>query len=98
MVFPLSFEIRGREKLTDVPIDVVTQYCFGESDHRIEADGFDPSFHHTSFSAGTANTMMRNNNWMLKLTQTLPEKFMMNMSPEFSSFVTLRRVRNPLKG
>jgi len=34
--------------------DVVMQYCFGRSDHRVEADGFNPEFHHTSFAAGTA--------------------------------------------
>ena len=98
-------------------VDVVTQYCFGQSDHHIEADGFDPSFHKSmnlhflvsfkpasstrkltkictvSFSAGISNTMMRNNNWMMTLTKSLPEKIAMSMSAEFSSFVALRRVK-----
>ena len=33
--------------------DVVMQYCFGWSDHRVEADGFDPEFHRTSFAAAS---------------------------------------------
>jgi hypothetical protein len=73
----------------------VTQYCFGQSDHRIEADGFDPTFHNTSFAAGTANTMMRHMNWIMKITKALPESWAMKASAEFSSFVTLMRVRNP---
>lgn len=73
--------------------DIVTQYCFGRSDCRIEADGFDPSFHHVSFTAGTSNNMMRHMNWMMKLTKALPEKWVMNASEDFSSFVTQIRVR-----
>ena len=70
----------------------MTQYCFGRSDHRIEAEGFDPTFHHTSFAAGTANGLMRNMNWIMKITQALPEKIAMKMSAEMSSFIILRRV------
>lgn len=73
-------------------VDIVTQYCFGRSDHRIEAEGFDPTFHHISFAAGTANNMMRHMNWIMKLTKALPEKWVMNASAEFSSFVTQVRV------
>ncbi|RDW79820.1 cytochrome P450-18 [Coleophoma cylindrospora] len=74
-------------------IDVVMQYCFGKSDHRLEAEGFDPSFHKTSFSAGTAGNLMRNMNWIMKLTKSLPESISMKMSPEMSSFIILKRER-----
>ena len=102
-----------------ITADVVTQYCFGQADHRIEAEGFDPSFFKSmhfkpsisrckrrsiietdadfdnsaaTFAAGTSGVMMRNNNWMLQLIWAMPEKLAMSLSPEFSSFVSLRRV------
>ena len=71
----------------------MTQYCFGGSDQRIEAEGFDPAFHHTSFAAGTANGIMRHMNWIMKITNALPETISMKLSIEISSFITLRRVR-----
>lgn len=71
---------------------MVTRYCFGTSDHRIEAEGFDPAFHHTSFTAGTSSVTMRNMNWIMKLTKALPESVSSKLSAEMSTFVTLRRV------
>ena len=79
------------KKLTEV--DVVTNYSFGRPDHRIEAENFDPSFHHVSFSAGTANVVMRHMNWILTITKAIPEQLAMRLSIEMSSFIVQRRVR-----
>jgi hypothetical protein len=72
--------------------DVVMQYCFGQMDHRVEADGFDPGFHHTSFSAGTMNALMRHMNWIMQIMRTLPESWAVHTGPEMASFVVLKRV------
>lgn len=72
---------------------MVVQYSLGHCDHRIEAEGFDPSFHEISFAAGTSGNMMRHNSWILKLIHALPEKIAMSMSLEFSSFILNIRVR-----
>jgi hypothetical protein len=72
---------------------VVVQYSLGHYDHRIEAEGFDPSFHEISFAAGTSGNLMRHNNWILKLIHALPEKIAMSMSLEFSSFILIIRVK-----
>jgi hypothetical protein len=71
---------------------VVTQYSFGSSNHRIEAEGFDPTYHHTSFSAGVAGVVMRHMNWIMKIMNILPESVSVKLSPEMASFVILRRV------
>lgn len=43
-------------------IDVVVKYSLGHCDHRIEAEGFDPSFHEISFAAGSSSNIMRHMN------------------------------------
>ncbi len=61
-------------------------------DHRIEADGFDPEFHHVSFSAGTGSAFIRHNYWVLRIIRSLPESWVMLLGPEMASFVSLKRV------
>jgi hypothetical protein len=78
--------------------DVVMQYSFGRSDQRVEADGFDPNFHHTSFAAATANALMRHMNWILQTIKRLPESWVMHMGPEMTSFVMLKRVSRYILG
>ena len=73
-------------------LDVVMQYCFGRMDHRVEANGFDPDFHHTSFSAGLMNAPMRHMNWIMQFMQSLPESWAIHMGPEMASFIVLKRV------
>jgi hypothetical protein len=72
--------------------DVVMQYYFGQSDHRVEADGFDPEFHHTSFTAATTTALMRHMNWILQILKQLPESWVMHMGPEITFFIKLKRV------
>ena len=72
-------------------LDVVMQYCF-DMDHRVEADGFDPGFHHTSFSAGTMNALIRHMNWIMQNMKALPESWAVHTGPEMASFVVLKRV------
>jgi hypothetical protein len=70
------------------------QYCFGRSDHRVEAEGFDPEFHHTSIAAATTVAFMTHMNWILQTIQLLPESWAIHLSPEMASIVKLKRVSN----
>jgi hypothetical protein len=89
VIFALKFNVK---LLNSTETDVVMQYCFGRSDHRVEADGFDPDFHHTSFAAGTANALMRHMNWILQTIKRLPESWVIHMGPEMASIIKLKRV------
>ncbi|KAH6665560.1 cytochrome P450 monooxygenase [Halenospora varia] len=73
--------------------DVVMQYCFGQSDHRVETPGFDPTFYQTSFSAGVSNGVMRHMNFLLAFMNSLPISLATKISPEMASFVKLRTER-----
>lgn len=89
MIFVLKFDIK---LLNPTETDVVMQYCFGRSDHRVEADGFDSEFHHTSFAAGTSTALMRHMNWIMRTIKRLPESWVIHIGPEVASFVKLKRV------
>ncbi|KAF2261425.1 cytochrome P450 [Lojkania enalia] len=73
--------------------DVVMQYCFGRSDHHIEAPGFDPVYHDTSFSAGKVIALMKHMNWIVTIMRALPESIAVKMGEEISSSVKLKRER-----
>ncbi|KAF2707312.1 cytochrome P450 [Pleomassaria siparia CBS 279.74] len=73
--------------------DVVMQYCFGRSEHHIEAPGFDPLFHVTSFNAAKSISLLRNMNWILDIMLALPESVAMKMGAEVSSSIVLKRER-----
>lgn len=68
------------------------QYSFGRHDHRVEADGFDPTFHHTSFKAGYMIGYSRSMPWILDTLIALPESVAMAISLEAASSIVLKRV------
>ncbi|KAF2728529.1 cytochrome P450 [Polyplosphaeria fusca] len=73
--------------------DVVMQYSFGRSDHHIEASGFDPLFHNTSFDAAKSINLLRHCNWILSIMLALPESLAVRMGEEVSSQIRLRSER-----
>jgi hypothetical protein len=72
-------------------IDVVSQYSFGFSNHRLESDGFDPKYHNDSYTAGTCNAIWRNMNWIMKIMNSLPENIAEAVSADMSVIITLKR-------
>ncbi|KAK7185562.1 hypothetical protein DPSP01_010758 [Paraphaeosphaeria sporulosa] len=73
--------------------DVVVQYCFDRSDHHIEAPGFDPSFHETSFGAAKAISLLKHLPWLLTIMRALPESIAMKMGDEVSANIKLTKER-----
>jgi len=71
------------------------QYCFGRSDHHIEAPGFDPAFHNTSFGAAKAIALLKHMNWILQIMLALPESIAVKMGEEVSANIKLKRVGLP---
>jgi hypothetical protein len=75
------------------------QYCFGRSDHHVEAPGFDPTFHETSVSAAKSIALLKHMNWILNIMLALPESWAVKLGEEVSANVRLKRVRSrPLLG
>lgn len=59
----------------------------------IEAPGFDPLFHNTSFGAAKSIALLKHMNWILNIMLALPESVAVKMGEEVSSSVRLKRVR-----
>jgi hypothetical protein len=60
----------------------------------IEAPGFDPLFHNTSFGAAKSIALLKHMNWILSIMLALPESVAEKMGEEVSSNIRLKRVRS----
>ncbi len=54
-------------------VDVISQYLFGTSEHRLEAANFDPSYHHNVIGAGAAVVTVKHFPIMAVIINSLPE-------------------------
>lgn len=76
--------------------DVAMQYSFSRSDHRIEAEDFDPSFHDASIVGSTMGHLTKKMTWILPVMQSMPDWVTIRMNKDMASYVNLQRVNNPL--
>ncbi|KAH7380825.1 cytochrome P450 [Cadophora sp. MPI-SDFR-AT-0126] len=53
--------------------DVISQYLFGTSDHRLEAEGFDPSYHHKILGASASLAVVKHFPFIPSIIDNLPE-------------------------
>ena len=72
--------------------DVVMEYSYGLSDHRLEANDFDPSYHDTVVAAGKQGSLLKQWIWILHFIQSLPESLAARMSPDLDLVIRLARV------
>lgn len=69
------------------------EYCLGESDHRIEADGFDPSYYIESKTTASSVKLFSHMPWLPKLVLSLPDRISAYLGPGLADFVNLQKVR-----
>jgi hypothetical protein len=76
------------------------RYVFGRlisPGSHIEAPGFDPAYHNTSFTAGKMIALMTHMNWIVTVMRALPEFLALKLGEGVSASVRLKRVsRCPL--
>jgi hypothetical protein len=77
--------------------DVVMEYAYARSDHRLEAEDFDPSFHDASVAGTLMGHLTKQMPWILSLMTSLPDQVTVLMSPDMASYVKLQRVSLPQK-
>ncbi|KAL3420072.1 cytochrome P450 [Phlyctema vagabunda] len=71
--------------------DVVMQYAFARSDHRLEAPDFDPSFHDASVVGSTMGHLTKQITWILPLMQSMPDWVTIRLNANMASYVKLQR-------
>lgn len=68
------------------------EYSYGRSDHRLEAEDFDPSYHSTVIAAGKQGSLLKQGIWILYVLQSLPEWLAARLSPDLDLVIRLARV------
>ncbi|PVH83062.1 cytochrome P450 monooxygenase [Cadophora sp. DSE1049] len=53
--------------------DVISEYLFGTSEHRLEAEGFDPSYHHKIIGAAGSLAVIKHFPFIPSIIDNLPE-------------------------
>ena len=73
-------------------LDVVMEYSFGYSDHRVEAPDFAPWFIESIVAAQKSTHLMKHMIWIFHVIQMLPDSFGLYFMPELMQLVKLQRV------
>ncbi len=68
------------------------EYSYGRSDHRLEVEDFDPSYHDTIVAAGKQGHLLKQWIWILYFIQSLPESLAAWLSPDLDLVIRLARV------
>jgi cytochrome P450 len=71
--------------------DVVMQYAFARSDHRLEAPDFDPTYRDAAFFGSTASNFMKHAPWLNAVFQAIPDKLTRLTHPAMAAFVAQKR-------
>ncbi|GFN16855.1 cytochrome P450 [Aspergillus tubingensis] len=69
--------------------DVIMEYAFSKSDHKVEAPDFDSAFHQACVGGGRYSMLMKQFPLVLWAMKRTPQKWLLRMNPEMTSFVRM---------
>ncbi|KFX99303.1 hypothetical protein V490_01849 [Pseudogymnoascus sp. VKM F-3557] len=72
--------------------DIAQEYAFARSDHRVDQDDFEPTFHKASIAGSSSGALMKQYPWVLPLMQSLPESFMTWLDPDMASYFSFQNM------
>ena len=72
--------------------DVVMEYAYGRSDHRVDQEDFGPDYHDAVLEAGKTAGLLKQMIWIFHLMQSLPEWLAVLLSPSFDLVLRIQRV------
>ncbi|CAI9630885.1 unnamed protein product [Alternaria burnsii] len=70
--------------------DIVEDYAFGRSEHRLEAPDFDPSFRDAMLQGGKAGHVLKHFTWLMDLLRKLPDSMLLKLSPAMGAYSQLQ--------
>ncbi|MCJ1346327.1 hypothetical protein MMC31_004542 [Peltigera leucophlebia] len=71
--------------------DVVSEYCFGFSEHLLETDDFGLEFHNLLLQLGKSAALMKQMYWIFQSIQSLPEWLAVLLSPGLGLLLQLQQ-------
>lgn len=75
-----------------IHLDVVHEYAFARSSHRVDHPDFDAAYIESLLSSAYMNVITKQFPWILPLIESLPESVMTFLEPNISAFLALERV------
>lgn len=78
--------------LIDHP-DVVMEYAYGRSDHRLEDRAWGPDYHDAVMEAGKQAGILKQMFFIFTIMKSIPEKVAIILSPSFDLVLRIQRVR-----
>lgn len=73
--------------------DVVMQYAFGRSDHRLEDRMWGPDYHDAALESGKQAGLLKHMFFILTIMQSIPKRLVAILSPSIGLILRLHRVR-----
>ncbi|ERF76666.1 hypothetical protein EPUS_09342 [Endocarpon pusillum Z07020] len=70
--------------------DIVMDYAFGRSEHRLKAPDFDPSFMNAMLQGGKAGHVMKHFPWLMDALRKLPDSMLLKLSPAIGAYAKLQ--------
>lgn len=74
-------------------LDVVMEYAYGRSDHRLEDKNWGPEYHDAVLEAGKAAGLLKQMMWIFYFIQGLPQWVAVLISPSLDLVLRIQRVR-----
>lgn len=76
-------------------LDVVMEYAYGRSDHRLEDKAWGPEYHDAVMDAGKQAGILKQMFFIFTIMQSIPQSLAIILSPPFELVIRIRRVRLP---
>ncbi|KAJ4415039.1 hypothetical protein N0V82_007555 [Gnomoniopsis sp. IMI 355080] len=70
--------------------DIVQDYAFGRSEHRLAAPDFDPSFRNAMLAGGKAGHVLKHFPWLMDILRRLPAPLLVRLSPDMAAYGQLQ--------
>lgn len=74
-------------------LDVVMEYSYGRSDHRLEDRAWGPDYHDAVMEAGKQAGILKQMFFIFTIMKSIPEKLAIILSPSFDLVLRIQRVR-----
>ncbi|RLL96210.1 hypothetical protein CFD26_104014 [Aspergillus turcosus] len=69
--------------------DVIMEYAFGKSEHKLNAPDFDSAFHNACVNGGKSSMLMKQFPLILWTMKRVPPSLLLKINPEMTSFVRM---------
>ena len=73
-------------------IDVVMEYAYGRSDHRVDQEDFGPDYHDAVLEAGKNAGLLKQMIWIFYIMKSIPDWLAILLSPSFDLVLRIQRV------